>query len=117
MIFSNFQIIVIFQIYCPWRDNEVARFSSRQFICISLTNKVSNVFASFFKPFQQVARYSEVASLLEQLLNTLPLCTTIVFVGRRSLFFTHNTFLYFYFPIASYIINLHVLNLSCPFPL
>lgn len=95
MIFSKFQIIVIFQIYRPWRDNEVARFSSRQLICISLTNKVSNVFASFFKPFQQVAGYSEVASL----------------------FFTHNTFLDFYFPIASYIINLHVLNLSCPFPL
>ena len=95
MIFSKFQIIVIFQIYRPWRDNEVARFSSRQLICISLTNKVSNVFPSFFKPFQQVAGYSEVASL----------------------FFTHNTFLYFYFPIASYIINLQVLNLSCPFPL
>ena len=95
MIFSKFQIIVIFQIYRPWRDNEVARFSSRQLICISLTNKVSNVLASFFKPFQQVAGYSEVASL----------------------FFTHNTYLYLYFLIASYIINLHVLNLSCPFPL
>ena len=50
MIFSKFQIIVIFQIYRPWRDNEVARFSSRLLICISLNNKVSNVFASFFKP-------------------------------------------------------------------
>lgn len=83
MIFSKFQIIVIFQIYRPWRDNEVARFSSRLLICISLNNKVSNVFASFFKPFQQVAGDSEVASL----------------------FFTHSTFLDFYFPIASYVIN------------
>ena len=82
MIFSNFQLIVIFQIYPPWRDDEVARFSARLLICISLNNKVSVVFASFFKPFQQLARYSEVASLL----------------------FTHNTFLDFYSPVASYMI-------------
>lgn len=96
MIFSKFQIIVIFQIYRPWRD--IVQQSGALFfpatyspnlyiICISLTNKVSNVFASFFKLFQQVAGYSESASL----------------------FFTHNTFLDFYFPIASYII----IKLTC----
>ena len=50
MIFSKFQINVIFQICRPWCDNEVARFSSRLLICISLNNKVSNEFVSAIGP-------------------------------------------------------------------